>query len=433
MNKINKKASITLIVLLCFVIGGALSFESLARFSRKFESNKNISIAKFKVDAVNTFNGVEGIVPSDKPIAEDKITLTNDNDYPVEFTVKLKLKNENIEKDLLQFLNLTIKIDNEIKEIQDEYVIKVEPKTNKEIFTKIEWKLDENGEVDADIASEATAIYSYDIKAKQLTNNNLEENDNEGSTGGTNSGDGNNGSIGDSEGSNSDNDNNDESSNLDSRILYKSNYSESNDTSGDNIIDGWTAAENKNQSLVYLNNGSLILGTKSYTDLNIREFDLNNESLEFKINANLVESNSSQSEGRGVNLGINLRKENSENALHEFTYQFFKFTGEDKVYIKNVDGNTVTSNLISDMDRLNDGSIESNNLQLEGKIYLESGNIKCTMKVKDPNNIEKTVIEKTMNGKPYEIGSKIYFKVGTIIGKEGIKINSMEVKAVPNK
>lgn len=422
MKKVDKNTAMLFLVLLCFIIGGSLSFESLARFSKKFEADKSISTAKFEVNAVNTFNDVENAIPGEEPIAEDKITLSNENDYPVEFTVKLKSENKDESKNLLQFLNLTITIDNEVKEIQDEYVIRLEPNTVKDIFAKIEWRLDENGEIDAEVASEATAVYSYDIKAKQLTNDN---------SGGVNNG-------GEStEGDNSNNGNNGNGSsgteNTNSRILYESKYSDFNSGSEGEIIDGWTAASNEKQNLIYVDNGSLVLGTKCYTDLDINDFNLNNENLEFKINAQLIESDAIKDVGRGVNLGVNIRKDINENSPYEFTYQLYKVKGEDKVYIKNVHGNNSSSSLITEMQISNDGSIEKNNLELSGKIYLDSGNIKCNMKAKESTVNESIVIEKNMTGRKYEEGSKLYFNIGNIAGKEGIKINSMEVKAVPKE
>lgn len=392
MKKVDKNTAMLFLVLLCFIIGGSLSFESLARFSKKFEADKSISTAKFEVNAVNTFDDVENAIPGEEPIAEDKITLSNENDYPVEFTVKLKSENKDESKNLLQFLNLTITIDNEVKEIQDEYVIRLEPNTVKDIFAKIEWRLDENGEIDAEVASEATAVYSYDIKAKQLPNDNSND-----------------------------------------RILYESKYSDFNSGSEGEIIDGWTAASNEKQNLIYVDNGSLVLGTKCYTDLDINDFNLNNENLEFKINAQLIESDAIKDVGRGVNLGVNIRKDINENSPYEFTYQLYKVKGEDKVYIRNADGNNSSSRLISEMQISNDGSIEKNNLELSGKIYLDSGNIKCNMKAKESTVNESIVIEKNMTGRKYEEGSKLYFNIGNIAGKEGIKINSMEVKAVPKE
>lgn len=392
MKKVDKNTAMLFLVLLCFIIGGSLSFESLARFSKKFEADKSISTSKFEVNAVNTFNDVENAIPGEEPIAEDKITLSNENDYPVEFTVKLKSENKDESKNLLQFLNLTITIDNEVKEIQDEYVIRLEPNTVKDIFAKIEWRLDENGEIDAEVASEATAVYSYDIKAKQLPNDNSND-----------------------------------------RILYESKYSDFNSSSEGEIIDGWTAASNEKQNLIYVDNGSLVLGTKCYTDLDINDFNLNNENLEFKINAQLIESDAIKDVGRGVNLGVNIRKDINENSPYEFTYQLYKVKGEDKVYIRNADGNNSSSRLISEMQISNDGSIEKNNLELSGKIYLDSGNIKCNMKARESTVNESIVIEKNMTGRKYEEGSKLYFNIGNIAGKEGIKINSMEVKAVPKE
>ena len=89
MKRINKNVLIILIVLLCFVIGGTLSHESLARFAKQFDTiNKTVSLATFEVEANSNFEKNVIIKPGDT-LSEDTITLINDNEYPVEFTITL--------------------------------------------------------------------------------------------------------------------------------------------------------------------------------------------------------------------------------------------------------------------------------------------------------------------------------------------------------
>ena len=117
MKRFDKKIAVLLGIILCFIIGGTLSFESLARFTKKFETvNKQVSVATFEVSADSEFVSEAEIKPGDV-LSADTIKLKNDNDCPVEFTISLSEKSENNNKDkstsegakdLIEYLTLTI-------------------------------------------------------------------------------------------------------------------------------------------------------------------------------------------------------------------------------------------------------------------------------------------------------------------------------------
>lgn len=431
MKRFDKKITVLLGIILCFIIGGTLSFESLARFTKKFDTvNKKVSAATFEVSADSEFESKAEIKPGDV-LSSDTIKLKNDNDYPVEFTISLTEKSETSDKEkstsgraknLIDYLTLTIDGVNQT-ESENHYKTIVNPNDEKVVSAKIEWITGDDIEIYENDILDNIVSYTYDIKAKQLTNKDSGSDDNIGggnSDGGEESG-----------GTTPDNGNDSsESENINTRILYKSNYSDFNDSLDETIIDGWISISDGNQNLIYVDRGSLILGTKSYTDLNISDFNLNNEELDFEINAQLIENEEIQYSGDGVNLGVNIRIDPNEKTPYEFTCKLYKVKGEDKVYVKNIDGNNSSSGVISDIQISNDGVIEKNNFKLKGKIYLEAGNIKCNIKVSDAVESDGIVIEKTMTGRKYEEGSKLYFNIGNIVGNNGIKINSMEVKAV---
>ena len=398
MKKVDKNIAMLFLVLLCFIIGGSLSFESLARFSKKFEADKSISTAKFEVNAVNTFDDVENAIPGEEPIAEDKITLSNENDYPVEFTVKLKSENKDESKNLLQFLNLTITIDNEVKEIQDECVIRLEPNTVKDIFAKIEWRLDENGEIDAEVASEATAVYSYDIKAKQLTNDN---------SGGVNNG-------GEStEGENSNNGNNGNGSSGTENI----------NTISLKDID-WNINIDGDQNNVEVADNYTIVKGDINIPLDSFKFNLKNENLNFSADIELL--NTIDELKKGVNFSIGIKDDNTTNIRNRLTYQLYK---DKSVYARVA----YTSNVIPP-DRISGNGakvIDTERANLSGEIIEENDSVYAKISILD-NKGNEVVGDKTECGN-YKINDKLYLDINNIIGEEGIKINSMEVKAVPKE
>lgn len=393
MKRFDKKITVLLGIILCFIIGGTLSFESLARFTKKFDASKKVSSAKFEVNAVNTFKDVEKAMPGEEPIAEDKITLSNENDYPVEFTVKLKSENGDKAKDLLEFLNLTITIDNEIKEIQDEYVITLEPNTVKDVFAKIEWKLDENGEVDADKASEATVKYSYDIKAKQL---------NKGNTipGGD-----------------------DDSSSSNEIVLYDSKF-------GDLLFEhGWKVVSTNPefQNKVKIEGNSLLVGANSYLELSNENLDLNNQKLIFTADIEVLDKIGSN-EGNGLNFAIGVRNSQSNYNSNNFTYHLYNLDNE--LYIKMSNSNNSHEEDVKLLKDSNDIKINNQRLKLVGEVILnEDENLISNMGVTSINNNE-ILKNRDLRGKGYSTTNKIYVNIDGMYGGNGVKINSLQIKGI---
>ena len=176
MKKIDKKTASLFIILLCFIIGGSLSFESLARFTKKFEIvNKKVSVATFEVSADSEFVSEAEIKPGDV-LSADTIKLKNDNDYPVEFTISLSEKSENNNKDkstgegakdLIKYLTLTIEGVNQT-ESKNHYTTIVNPNNEKVVSAKIEWITDDDIEIYENDILDNIARYTYDIKAKQV-------------------------------------------------------------------------------------------------------------------------------------------------------------------------------------------------------------------------------------------------------------------------
>ena len=176
MKKIDKKTASLFIILLCFIIGGSLSFESLARFTKKFEIvNKKVSVATFEVSADSEFVSEAEIKPGDV-LSADTIKFKNDNDYPVEFTISLSEKSENNNKDkstsegakdLIKYLTLTIEGVNQT-ESKNHYTTIVNPNNEKVVSAKIEWITDDDIEIYENDILDNIARYTYDIKAKQV-------------------------------------------------------------------------------------------------------------------------------------------------------------------------------------------------------------------------------------------------------------------------
>lgn len=419
MRRFEKKTAVLFVIILCFIVGGTLSFESLARFTRKFEATKSVSSAKFEVTAVNTFSDVEDAMPGEEPIAEDKITLTNDNDYPVEFTVKLKSENKDKSKDLLQFLNLTITIDNEVKEIQDEYVIRLEPNTVKDIFAKIEWRLGESGEIDADVASEATAVYSYDIKAKQLSKDN--------SNSGENSGDENTESTTPGDGNDSGSEDNNQGSTEDSENLKSITLKDIT----------WVATTGSNQSKIQATENYTIVGTNANAVLENLNFNLKEEKLIFNADIELLNTNDTVGKGLNFAIGVNESNDSTRNRL---TYQLYK---DNESTNKSIYGKVtnISNPLLPKAIAIsgNGGEvIDTLDVKLTGEIGEKDNYVYAIFSIVDKNGKEIKSYETNADGAgsnevrcgQYKDTDKVYIKISSIMGQEGIKINSMDVKAV---
>lgn len=402
MKKIDKKTASLFIILLCFIIGGSLSFESLARFTKKFEIvNKKVSVATFEVSADSEFVSEAEIKPGDV-LSADTIKLKNDNDYPVEFTISLSEKSENNNKDkstsegakdLIEYLTLTIDGVNQT-ESKNHYTTIVNPNNEKVVSAKIEWSIDDNTEIYENDILDNIARYTYDIKAKQV----LVDDTIPPST-------------------------SDENKEI---VFYKSDFGNTG------YIHDWKIYDQSIENIkkVYIKDSSLIVGTRAWVALGNENLDLKSQKLYFDAEIEILDE-LNNSKGNGFNLTVGIRDTLNEDNSNNFTYQFYKVKEDDKSNIFTRLTNNNGSNLqnVIYLKDDNDIVIDSEKLILIGEIELNGDEtIVCNLIIKDYNS--KTILyEKRLEGRKYSKNNKIFINISGFCGGEGVKINSMEVKA----
>lgn len=402
MKKIDKKTASLFIILLCFIIGGSLSFESLARFTKKFEIvNKKVSVATFEVSADSEFVSEAEIKPGDV-LSADTIKLKNDNDYPVEFTISLSEKSENNNKDkstsegakdLIKYLTLTIEGVNQT-ESKNHYTTIVNPNNEKVVSAKIEWITDDDIEIYENDILDNIARYTYDIKAKQV----LVDDTIPPST-------------------------SDENKEI---VFYKSDFGNTG------YIHDWKIYDQsiENTKKVYIKDSSLIVGTRAWVALGNENLDLKSQKLYFDAEIEILDE-LNNSKGNGFNLTVGIRDTLNEDNSNNFTYQFYKVKEDDKSNIFTRLTNNNGSNLqnVIYLKDDNDIVIDSEKLILIGEIELNGDEtIVCNLIIKDYNS--KTILyEKRLEGRKYSKNNKIFINISGFCGGEGVKINSMEVKA----
>lgn len=402
MKKIDKKTASLFIILLCFIIGGSLSFESLARFTKKFEIvNKKVSVATFEVSADSEFVSEAEIKPGDV-LSADTIKLKNDNDYPVEFTISLSEKSENNNKDkstsegakdLIKYLTLTIEGVNQT-ESKNHYTTIVNPNNEKVVSAKIEWITDDDIEIYENDILDNIARYTYDIKAKQV----LVDDTIPPST-------------------------SDENKEI---VFYKSDFGNTG------YIHDWKIYDQSIENIkkVYIKDSSLIVGTRAWVALGNENLDLKSQKLYFDAEIEILDE-LNNSKGNGFNLTVGIRDTLNEDNSNNFTYQFYKVKEDDKSNIFTRLTNNNGSNLqnVIYLKDDNDIVIDSEKLILIGEIELNGDEtIVCNLIIKDYNS--KTILyEKRLEGRKYSKNNKIFINISGFCGGEGVKINSMEVKA----
>lgn len=402
MKKIDKKTASLFIILLCFIIGGSLSFESLARFTKKFEIvNKKVSVATFEVSADSEFVSEAEIKPGDV-LSADTIKLKNDNDYPVEFTISLSEKSENNNKDkstsegakdLIKYLTLTIEGVNQT-ESKNHYTTIVNPNNEKVVSAKIEWITDDDIEIYENDILDNIARYTYDIKAKQV----LVDDTIPPST-------------------------SDENKEI---VFYKSDFGNTS------YIHDWKIYDQSIENIkkVYIKDSSLIVGTRAWVALGNENLDLKSQKLYFDAEIEILDE-LNNSKGNGFNLTVGIRDTLNEDNSNNFTYQFYKVKEDDKSNIFTRLTNNNGSNLqnVIYLKDDNDIVIDSEKLILIGEIELNGDEtIVCNLIIKDYNS--KTILyEKRLYGRKYSENNKIFINISGFCGGEGVKINSMEVKA----
>ena len=415
MKRFDKKIAVLLGIILCFIIGGTLSFESLARFTKKFETvNKKVSVATFEVSADSEFVSESEIKPGDV-LSADTIKLKNDNDYPVEFTISLSEKSENNNKDkstsegakdLIEYLTLTIDGVNQT-ESKNHYTTIVNPNNEKVVSAKIEWITDDDIEIYENDILDNIASYTYDIKAKQLTNKDSGSNDN---IGGGNS-DGGEGNGGTTPGNGS-NDGNEDIKSVSLKDI------------------SWVATTEGNKSKIKVFDDYTIVGANANAVLENLSFDLKEEKIIFNADIELLNTN--VTDGKGLNFAVGV-KDSNESARNRLTYQLYK---DNKSENKELYGNvTNVSNPVSPSDIARNGAktIETLNITLVGEIIERDNFVYAKFSMRDRNNNIVGSEDIEVRCGEYKSTDKAYINIGSIIGQEGIKINSMEVKAVPKE
>lgn len=409
MKRFDKKIAVLLGIILCFIIGGTLSFESLARFTKKFETvNKKVSVATFEVSADSKFEPEAEIKPGDV-LSADTIKLKNDNDYPVEFTISLSEKSEtnNKEKstndgakDLIEYLTLTIDGVNQT-ESKNHYKTTVNANNEKVVSAKIEWITDDDIEIYENDILDNIASYTYDIKAKQLNKDNSEDSNN----GDNGSGDNNQGSTDGDENT----DGNEEIKSLGLKDI------------------SWIATTESNKGKIKVFDDYTIVGANANAVLENLSFDLKKENIIFNADIELLNANSI--DGKGLNFAVGV-KDSNESVRNRLTYQLYKDnTSENKELYGNV---TSTSNPVSPSDIARNGAktIETLNVNLVGEVIERDNFVYAKFSIKDKNNNIVSSGDNEIKCGQYKSDDEVYINIGSIIGQEGIKINSMEVKAV---
>lgn len=139
--------------------------------------------------------------------------------------------------------------------------------------------------------------------------------------------------------------------------------------------------------------------------------------------------------GNGFNITVGIRNKLSDDNKNNFTYQFYKVKedNKNKIYTRLTNNNNSNLQSVLELKQSSDVVIESEKLILIGEIELNNEEtIVCNLIVKDFNN-KITLYEKSLSGMKYSVNNNIFINVGGVHGGEGIKINSMEVKAVPKE
>ena len=174
----------------------------------------------------------------------------------------------------------------------------------------------------------------------------------------------------------------------------------------------------------------MIVGTRAWVALGNENLDLKSQKLYFDAEIEILDE-LNNSKGNGFNLTVGIRDTLNEDNSNNFTYQFYKVKEDDKSNIFTRLTNNNGSNLQNVMYLKDDNDIviDSEKLILIGEIELNGDEtIVCNLIIKDYNS--KTILyEKRLYGRKYSENNKIFINISGFCGGEGVKINSMEVKA----
>ena len=131
-------------------------------FLENLELSKDVSSEKdLDVDIEGELIGKEDFKPGEF-IDYDKITLVNNEDFSVRFTLFVDEENLIDDRDLLSKLELDVVGANKVFG-ENKYEVPVDARSSQEVYSNVSWV---KGEIDSNI-SESSAKYIYDIEAEE--------------------------------------------------------------------------------------------------------------------------------------------------------------------------------------------------------------------------------------------------------------------------
>lgn len=364
---------------LVYSIAGILIFavafnaRTIARFSKQLDPmSQIISAITFDVKTDNTLKDRDAKKPGDL-IAKDTITLKNENDYDVEFIIKLTAENIN-ETEFIKYLNLSILDGENILEANsNEYKVQVPKKTEKVVTAKVDWKTDENGEIDAVAIEGGSVRYTYDIVAKQIITTNSENNN--------------------------------------TNIIVKSFTTEAD-------IEPWKGVAYSNPSQVrVLDSNSMIVKKEAYTE--IAEYRKLNEGEMITIKSTVEFTGNTNAE-EGFVYSLMMTNDYSIKA-NRYTSSVYKKNGFIYGSVKMIENPTLPGDVMQVGSKTT-----KTEFVLINEIYKSGQDVYCNMIIEDK---EGNVIKKLTRSKHKDNDSyKLYASFSNLIGISGIRVKEIEIK-----
>lgn len=372
----NKRKIIVCTIASVLIFSLAFNERTIARFSKKLDSvSQTINATSFNVETNNTLEDRDANKPGEL-ISEDTITLKNENDYDVEFIIKLTAENIN-ETEFINYLNLTILDgENPLEGSDNEYKIQVPKNTDKVVVAKVDWKTDENGEVDASAIEGGAVKYIYDIVAKQIIT--------------------------------------DSDSKAEEDTSVES-YIKTFTTDAD--IESWLGVANSNPSQVReLNNNSMIIKKDAYTEL--KEYSKLNEgeTLTIKTKAEFTGNNDAE-EGFVYSL---MMSDDFSNKQNNYTSTIYKKMGSIYIDAEKINNPKTPSNIVAKGNKTTETEFT-----LISQFTKKDNNVKCYTIIadKDGNSIKEWALDKHLDKDIY----KFYASFNNLVGTSGIRVKEIVI------
>lgn len=161
----NKKRILAFLLGAILIAGIAFNAATTAKYKQDLEEvTQRINSASWSVESINQLNGRDNFIPGES-IGTDKITLKNNNDYPVRFIVRLQAKTgellNNLEQKTTDSSGNLYELDTAI----GAYIFDLAAGEDKEVYSKISWK---DNEVQANAVQGKSASYTYKIDAEDM-------------------------------------------------------------------------------------------------------------------------------------------------------------------------------------------------------------------------------------------------------------------------